>query len=51
MEEKAGSASAARRINRTQLLTHTFTLDRIAEAYELFSQRRDGVLKVAVQVE
>jgi alcohol dehydrogenase len=40
----------ARRIDLTPLITHTFTLDEIAQAYELFSQRKDGVLKVAVQV-
>jgi threonine dehydrogenase-like Zn-dependent dehydrogenase len=40
----------AQRIDLTPLLTHTFTLDRISEAYELFSQRKDGVLKVAIQV-
>ena len=28
--------------------THRFTLDRIADAYELFGHQRDGVLKVAI---
>ena len=40
----------SRRIDLTPLITHTFTLDEISDAYELFSQRKDGVLKVAVQV-
>ena len=37
------------RLDLTPLLTHTFTLDRITEAYELFGDRRDGVIKVAVR--
>src|SRR6187399_464956 len=32
----------------TPLVTHRFRLDQIAEAYDLFSNRRDGVLKVAI---
>ena len=40
----------ARRINLRPLLTHTFTLERIKEAYELFQSRREGVLKVAIRV-
>ena len=37
------------RVDLTPLLTHTFPLDRITDAYDLFSQRRDGVLKVAIR--
>jgi threonine dehydrogenase-like Zn-dependent dehydrogenase len=37
------------RVDLTPLLTHTFPLERIAEAYELFGERMDGVLKVAVR--
>jgi alcohol dehydrogenase len=37
------------RVDLTPLLTHTFPLDRIGEAYELFGERRDGVLKVAIR--
>jgi len=37
------------RIDLTPLLTHTFPLEKIAEAYELFGERADGVLKVAIK--
>jgi alcohol dehydrogenase len=37
------------RVDLTPLLTHTFSLDRIGEAYDLFGSRRDGVLKVAIR--
>ncbi|HSF44006.1 MAG TPA: alcohol dehydrogenase catalytic domain-containing protein [Thermoanaerobaculia bacterium] len=37
------------RVDLTPLLTHTFPLDRITEAYSLFGERRDGVLKVAIR--
>jgi alcohol dehydrogenase len=37
------------RLDLRPLLTHTFSLDRIVEAYELFGQRRDGVIKVAIR--
>jgi alcohol dehydrogenase len=37
------------RVNLTPLLTHSFSLDRIDEAYDLFGSRRDGVLKVAIR--
>ena len=36
------------RFDPTPLLTHRFALDDIGEAYELFGDRRDGVLKVAI---
>ena len=42
---------AAQRIDLTPLLTHTFSLDQIDRAYELFGARRDGVLKVLIRVE
>jgi alcohol dehydrogenase len=38
-----------RRLDLTPLLTHTFPLSRIVEAYELFGARREGVLKVAIK--
>jgi threonine dehydrogenase-like Zn-dependent dehydrogenase len=37
------------RFNPTPLLTHSFSLDEIAEAYTLFGERRQGVLKVAIR--
>jgi threonine dehydrogenase-like Zn-dependent dehydrogenase len=37
------------RVDLTPLLTHTFSLDRINEAYELFGGRQDGVMKVAIK--
>lgn len=37
------------RIDLTPLLTHTFPLEKISEAYELFGERADGVLKVAIK--
>lgn len=37
------------RIDLAPLLTHTFKLENIAEAYELFGARAGGVLKVAIQ--
>ena len=37
------------RVDLTPLLTHTFPLDRITEAYHVFGERLDGVLKVAIR--
>jgi threonine dehydrogenase-like Zn-dependent dehydrogenase len=37
------------RFDSTPLITHRFGLDEITEAYDLFSNRRDGVLKVAIR--
>jgi alcohol dehydrogenase len=37
------------RIDLRPLLTHRFRLERITEAYELFGERRDGVIKVAIE--
>ncbi len=36
------------RLDLKPLVTHRFTLDRIVEAYDLFSHQRDGVMKVAI---
>ena len=35
-------------LDTTPLITHTYPLSRIAEAYALFEHRRDGVIKVAI---
>jgi alcohol dehydrogenase len=39
---------AHHRLDLSPLVTHRFALDDILDAYEIFSQQRDGVLKVAV---
>ena len=36
------------RVDLSAMVTHRFTLDRIEEAYELFANQRDGVLKIAI---
>jgi alcohol dehydrogenase len=38
-----------KRVDLTPLLTHTFQLERISEAYDLFGSRAEGVLKVAIK--
>jgi alcohol dehydrogenase len=42
------SAIDGGRIDLGGLVTHRFKLDQIEEAYELFANQRDGVLKVAI---
>jgi threonine dehydrogenase-like Zn-dependent dehydrogenase len=39
---------ASGRAELRPLVTHRFTLDQIVEAYDLFANQRDGVLKVAI---
>lgn len=39
---------ASGRVDTRPLVTHRYKLDRIEEAYELFANQRDGVLKVAI---
>jgi threonine dehydrogenase-like Zn-dependent dehydrogenase len=41
-------AVASGRADLRPLVTHRFKLDQIEEAYELFANQRDGVLKVAI---
>jgi threonine dehydrogenase-like Zn-dependent dehydrogenase len=41
-------AVASGRADLRPLVTHRFKLDQIEEAYELFANQRDGVLKVAL---
>jgi alcohol dehydrogenase len=36
------------RLDLSKLITHRFSLDQIEEAYELFANQRDGVVKVAI---
>ena len=40
---------AAGKLDTTPLITHTYDLKDIEEAYDLFENRRDGVIKVAVR--
>ena len=40
---------AAGKLDTTPLITHTYPLSRIEEAYDLFEHRRDGVIKVAIR--
>ncbi|HAQ74802.1 MAG TPA: alcohol dehydrogenase, partial [Pseudomonas sp.] len=37
------------RVNCGALVTHQYKLDAITEAYDLFANQRDGVLKVAIK--
>ena len=37
------------KIDTTPLITHRFPLSRVNEAFELFEERRDGVMKVSIQ--
>lgn len=37
------------KLNLEPLITHTFPLDLITEAYKLFGERRDGVIKIAIR--
>lgn len=38
-----------RDVDLAPMLTHTFSLDEIAKAYQFFGERRDGVIKVAIK--
>lgn len=38
------------KIDTTPLITHTYPLEHIAEAYDLFENRRDNVIKVAILI-
>jgi len=42
------SVVASGRVNLQAMVTHRFKLDQIEQAYELFANQRDGVLKVAI---
>ena len=37
------------KLDTEPLITHTYPLSRIDEAYELFENKRNGVIKVAVE--
>lgn len=38
-----------RRLDLTPLLTHSFALEDIGEAYAVFAERREGVIKIAIR--
>jgi alcohol dehydrogenase len=42
------SCRGSDRLNLEPLITHLYKLDRIEQAYALFANQRDGVLKVAI---
>ena len=37
------------RVDLGALVTHEYKLDNIVEAYDLFANQRDGVLKIAIK--
>jgi alcohol dehydrogenase len=43
------SVVRAKRFPFQDLVTHSFRLDQIVEAYDLFAHQRDGVMKVAIR--
>ena len=43
------SLIAEGKINTEPLITHTYPLERIEEAYDIFENRKDGVIKIAVE--
>lgn len=42
------SVAASGRVDLAPSVTHRFKRDQIEQAYELFANQRDGVLKVAI---
>lgn len=38
-----------RKIDTTPLITHTFPLSEIEKAYDLFENRKGGVIKIAIR--
>ncbi len=47
--EEILSLIADGQIDTEPFITHTYPLEKIEEAYELFEQKRDGVIKVAIE--
>jgi len=37
-----------KRVDLTPLITHRFSLNEIGEAYRVFGERREGVMKIAI---
>ena len=40
---------ASGRVDLGVMVTHTYKLENIVQAYELFANQRDGVLKIAIK--
>jgi threonine dehydrogenase-like Zn-dependent dehydrogenase len=40
----------AKRVDLTPMLTHTFDLDDIVKAYEVFGARKENCIKVAIRI-
>ena len=47
--KKNGDCIAEGKLDTEPLITHTYPLLKIDEAYELFENKRDGVINVAVE--
>lgn len=47
--EEILSLIAEGKIDTTPLITHTFSLKEIEKAYDIFEQRKDGVIKIAIK--
>ena len=47
--EKTLKLIAEGKLDTEPLITHTYPLSKIDEAYELFENKRDGVIKVAIE--
>ena len=48
-DEIYGIIDIRNKLDTEPLITHTYPLSKIDEAYELFENKRDGVIKVAVE--
>lgn len=47
--ERSWSLFRRGKLDTEPLITHTYPLKEIAAAYDLFENRRDGVMKVAIE--
>ena len=48
-DENCGIINIKNKLDTEPLITHTYPLSKIDEAYELFENKRDGVIKVAAE--
>ena len=49
-EQKAIDAIAQRRVNLSSMVTHRFSLEETAKAYELVANYDDGVMKAVIEL-